>query len=100
MAQHKMVIVDGIRYRAEEAPKGAKATEDRERVSTNPLAGQAQVIDTSKTRRGRRSKGADKAPEGTEGADKAPEGTEGADKAPEGDGDGDGDTSADDTGKE
>ena len=90
MAQHKMVIVDGIRYRAEEAPKGAKATEDRERVSTNPLAGQAQVIDTSKTRRGRRSKGADKAPEGTEGAD----------KAPEGDGDGDGDTSADDTGKE
>ena len=54
MAQHKMVIVDGIRYRAEEAPEGAKATEDRERVSTNPLAGQAQVIDTSKTRRGRR----------------------------------------------
>ena len=94
MAQHKMVIVDGVRYRPEDVPEGAKGTEDRERVSTNPLAGQAQVIDTSKSRRGRRSKGADKAPEGT---DKAPEG---ADKAPEGDGDGDGDTGADDTGKE
>ena len=54
MAQHKMVIVDGVRYRPEDVPEGAKGTEDRERVSTNPLAGQAQVIDTSKTRRGRR----------------------------------------------
>lgn len=52
MAEHKMQVLNGVRYRPEDLPEDSKGSKaDKDRVVENPRSGTAQVIKTP-TRRG------------------------------------------------